>query len=152
MKNLVLRMVLSVGLGASIVLAACGSPADRPFRTTLASPDGSYPLPVLLGDETGLVTRIEPAAFDSTARYDLDLAAQADPTDPRAFVVTWLGGACDNDAGLSYKPGPGGYLVRLEVHGKVGLGGCIALGIPRGVRIVTSSPIALDTITAAGRG
>ena len=78
-------------------------------------------------------------------------AVRADPTDPNAFILSWLGGLCDNDASLTFKRAEGRYVLNVAVHGKVGFPvGCPAAGVFRDVRIVTSSPIPIDSIVAAG--
>jgi hypothetical protein len=83
---------------------------------------------------------------------DSELAARADPTDPSAFIISWLGGACDNDASLTFKRLEDAYVLNVAVHGKFSFfGGCPAVGIFRDVRIVTSSPIPVDSIVAAGQ-
>ena len=105
---------------------------------------------MVLSDETGLVTGIESAPMDPSAEYSA-LAARADPTGPNAFIVSWLGGACDNDASLTFKRVEGTYVLNVAVHGKFGFpGGCTAVGIFRDVRVVTSSPIPVASIVAAG--
>jgi hypothetical protein len=83
---------------------------------------------------------------------DAEPAARPDPTDPDAFIISWLGGACDNDASLTFKRAEGAYVLNVAVHGKVSFpGGCTANGVSRDVRVVTSSPIPVDSIVAAGR-
>jgi hypothetical protein len=105
---------------------------------------------VVLSDETRLVTGIEPGTMEPGAD-DAELAARTDPIDPNAFIVSWLGGACDNDAALTFKQAEGGYLLNVAVHGKFGFpGGCPALGVPRDLRIITSTPIPVDSIVVAG--
>jgi len=140
---------LTLGLVAALAVGACQGPAGRLFRTTLATPDGSYPLPIVLGDETDLVIGIEPGSTDGSSALAATVAA--DPGDPSALVVRWLGGACDNDAGLSFWISPDGYALTLQVNGKPGLG-CIALGVPRAVRIRTSKPIPANSIFVSGGG
>ena len=140
---------IAIGLSLAVVVAACLPPAGTLFRTTLSTPDGAYPLPVALGDQTGLIVEIEPAEPDSAAR--IEPLVQPDPTDPNAFVVTWLGGACDNDATIAFQRSGSGYALHLEVHDKIGLG-CSDLGILRGLRITTSTPVPLNSITASGGG
>ncbi len=137
---------LVLGLLLASVAGACLPPAGRQFQTTLSTPSGEYPLPVLLGDETDLVVAIEPA--ESDAFGGLEPVLQADPTDPNAFIVVWIGGACDNDAALSFRPSGPGYALHLEVHGKLVLG-CTAAGIGRAVRIRASEAIRIGTITTS---
>ena len=105
---------------------------------------------MVLSDETGQVTGIASAPIDPGGAYQ-ELAARADPADPNAFIISWLGGHCDNDATLTFKRHEAGYVLNVAVHGTFAFpGGCTAEGIPRDVRIVTSSPIPLDSIVAAG--
>lgn len=137
-------------LGAATVTACSGPSRSREFKTILHRSQDARDLPVVLRDETGMVTGIESGPTNQTFDYSAP-AARADPTDPSAFIVSWLGGACDNDALLRFSRNSAGYVIGVEVHGKLGFpGGCPAVGIPRDVRIVTSSPIPLDSIVAAG--
>jgi hypothetical protein len=129
------------------VVAACGPPPGTLFEVMLADPDGSYPLPVVLGDDTGLVTGVEAVAFDEALPPP---SIQVDPQDPNAFVVTWLGGACDDNATLSFYALETGYALDLVTRRELGLG-CIALGVFRGLRIDLSSPVDVDTISFTGR-
>lgn len=142
---------LLVAVAVAAVVAACSGPSpSRQFRTVLHYPDEVAPFPVVLSDETSLVTGIEPAPADPQFDYS-EPAARADPTDPNAFFIRWLGGACDNDALLWFTRGDGAYSLSIEVHGKFGFpGGCTANGIFRDVRIVTSSPVPIESIVAAG--
>ena len=136
-------------LALVVALAACSaSPSGRPFGTVLRFADDGAPFPVTLSDETGLVTGIEPAAMDLPPDH---LQTRADPGDPNAFIVSWLGGACDSDAALTFSMNKGTYLLNVAVHEKFSFGGgCPAVGIPRVIRIVTSAPVPADAIVAAG--
>lgn len=143
-------LIAACVLGA-LAIAACSGPSpSRQFKAVLQFSEEARTLPVVLSDETGLVTGIESGPLDPSFDYSAP-AARADPTDPNAFIVSWLGGACDNDAELRFTANEGGYVLGVAVHGTFGFpGGCPALGIPRDVRIVTSSPIPLDSIVASG--
>jgi hypothetical protein len=137
-------------LSAAAVGACSGPSPSRQFSAVLQFSAEAQPLPVVLSDETGLVTGIASAPMDPGADY-AELAATADPTNPNAFIISWLGGACDNDASLRFYRAEGVYVLNVAVHGKVGFpGGCTANGIFRDVRIVTSSPVPVDSIVAAG--
>lgn len=127
-------------------MAACGPPPGVLFETTVTNPNGEYPLPVTLGDQTGLVVAIGAAQFDSADFRDAGVLA--DPTRPNAFILTWLGGMCDNDTAVGFRQTDPGYDLHLAVHGK--FGSCPAAGILRGLRIETSEPIALASITISG--
>lgn len=135
---------IAVALLVAVGLAACSDPASvRQFS------DEADPYPVVLDDETGLVTGIESLSFDPYGDHGQP-AVRADPTDPNAFFITWFGGPA-HDATLSFKPFQDGYLLRLEVHTNPGFpGGGLTVGIPRVVRIVTSSPIPIEAILAGG--
>lgn len=139
------RLVTSAILIA--VLAACGSPPGTLFSTTLSNPNGEFPLPVEVRDTTDLVLGVGPAQIDSIDFRDAGVLA--DPTDPMAFILTWLGGMCDNDAAVNFRQTKSGYDLQLAVHEKLGLG-CPAAGILRGLRIGASEPIPLGTITISG--
>jgi hypothetical protein len=145
---------VALSLMLTLTLAACLPPAGRLFNTTLihkspANPGGDYPLPVTLGDQTDLVVGIEPTDADESG--GLAPLVKADPTDPNALIVSWLGGLCDNDAAVSFQPSGSGYTLHLDVHEKLGLG-CPAAGLLRGLRIITSEPIPIDSIAASGSG
>ncbi len=152
MRVMAATLVIAASLLSAAAVAACTGPASgRQFTAVLQVSDEVPPLPVVLNDETGLVTGIASAPMDPGAAY-AEPAVRADPTDPNAFIISWLGGACDNDAALTFKRMEGVYVLNVAVNGKFGFpGGCTANGILRDVRIVTSSPIPLDSIVAAGR-
>jgi hypothetical protein len=141
-------IALGVLVAASIV--GCSGPAGpepRLFRTAL--PLGNQPLPLVLSDQTGLVTGIGPAA-DPQGHDDLPVIL-ADSSDPMAFVITWVGSPCDEDAALSFKSKEGGYRLQLTVS--PGAHGCqLMVAVPRGVRIVTSTAIPVGSIEATGSG
>jgi hypothetical protein len=142
-------LLIGVALLSGAAVAACSEPSSgRPFSAVLQGVQEVPPLPVALSDETGLVTRIESAPSDPATAY-ASPAARADPTDPNAFIVSWLGGACDNDAALTFKQAEGVYVLNVAVHGKLVLG-CTAAGVTRDLRIVTSSPIPVGSIVATG--
>ncbi len=118
----------------------------RVFRTALPQ-EVDPPLPVVLRDETGLVSRIGPAAEPSGDQAEPVLVL--DPTDPKAVVITWLGGPCEGDATLSFSSRGGGYLLQLAASQR---GSCPLVGYPRGVRIVTTVAIPISSIEVTGRG
>ena len=138
------RLAVALLLAVAVVVAACSDPASvRQFS------DEADPYPVVLDDETGLVTGIASVPLDTFDNWG-EPAIRADPTDPNAFFITWFGGPA-HDAALSFKPFQDGYLLRLEVHANCGFPcGRTAIGVPRVVRIVTSSPIPLDSIQVGG--
>lgn len=136
-----------IGAILMAALAACGPEPGALFSTTLSNQDGEFPLPVALHDQTGLVAGIGAAQFDPIDFRDAGVLA--DPTDPTAFILTWLGGMCDNDAALVFRSTGTGYDLQVAVHGKPGLG-CPAAGILRALRIETSEPIPVGEITISG--
>jgi hypothetical protein len=136
-----------VGLALAVILAACGPPAGTLFKVTLSDPDGTYPLPVMLGDQTNMVLGIEQADHEILAAIP---SIEVDPKDPMVLVIRWMGGACDNDAVLTFYPMSAGYGLDLTTRGKIGFG-CIALGVPRGLRIAMSAPVDVGSITFTGR-
>ena len=141
-------VALGVIVAASIV--GCSGPTEpepRLFRTAL--PLGNEPLPMVLSDHTGLVTGIGPAV--DPQGDDIQPVVLADPSDPRAFVITWEGSVCDKDAALSFKSNEGGYRLQLTVS--PGARGCqLLVAVPRGVRIVTSTAVPVSSIEATGSG
>jgi hypothetical protein len=141
-------IALGVIVAASIV--GCSGPTEpepRLFRTAL--PLGNQPLPMVLSDQTGLVTGIGPSA--DPQGDDVQPVILADPRDPMAFVITWVGSLCDTDAALSFKSNEGGYRLQLTVS--PGAGGCqMLVAVPRAVRIATSTAIPVGSIEATGSG
>jgi hypothetical protein len=141
-RSLVIGAILTAA-----ILAACGDSPGIVFRTTLSTPDGQVPLPVTLGDKTGLVVGIGPAQVDPVEFRDAGVLA--DPTDPNAFILTWLGGMCDNDAAVVFRPTASGYDLQLEVDEKLSLG-CPAAGVLRALHVETSEPIPVGAVTISG--
>lgn len=140
-----LRWTVAIAL---LVLAGCGAPDGRQFETTLRQPDGSYALRVILGDQTGLVTGIEPGGVGQ-GPFDLAPAVSA-TADKSTLEVSWLGGACAKGAQLS--------LVRLaeglsfHLRGEHGLfESCTAIGLFRTVYVHLSEPVDVGTITTSGQ-
>lgn len=141
------RSAIALVLLATVLVAAC-QPEGRIFETTLNT-EFNHPLPVAMTDETSLVTGIVQAAADPTTTGN-EPAVRADQDDPKGLVLAWLGGECDQDAALRFHVVNGGYVLNLATHGKLGLGGCPATGVPRAVRITVSRPIPVDSTTVAG--
>ena len=144
-----LRLVAALAVAAVLAatLAACW-PSGPQYRVTLQDSSEIPPLPIVLTDETGLVTRIEAAQVPDPIGSS-GLAVRPDPSDPDAFVLGWLGGACDNDVALTFKRHQNGYVLTVSTHGKLDTG-CTLQAITRTVRIVTSAPIPVGSIVAAG--
>ena len=129
-------------------MVVCGPPAGRRFHTTLTTPDGSHSLPGTLGDQTNLVVGLEPGPIDPFPAADP--AVRSDPADPNAMILTWVGGACEDESVVVFHPGGGRY--DLAVSPRAGLfGSCPAIGILRAVRIRTSEPVPIDLIDVIGR-
>jgi hypothetical protein len=143
------RSIALRALVAASIVGCSGlqGPEPRLFRTAL--PLGNQPLPLVLSDQTGLVTGIGPAA--DPQGLDNQPVILADPSDPMAFVIAWVGSPCDEDAALSFMSKEGGY--RLQLSASPGALGCQLLAtVPRGVRIVTSTAIPLSSIEPTGSG
>jgi hypothetical protein len=89
---------LAGALLAAIVMSACGGdPAGAIFRTTVEGPDGSYAQEVVLGDQTGLVTGIDPSTWDGQGGFDPPIVA-IDEHNPNTLIFRWANGACDRPA------------------------------------------------------
>lgn len=146
------RSTLSLALG--VLIAACSPPpAGQLWKTTLPNSEAGG-LPVVLRDETGLVTSIEPLALDPSQVSSVP-AVQADPNDPSALLVTWLG-RCDTDAELGLKRshrGTGQYELNVSPGSPSGLGGgCAPVAVGRGIRVRTSSAVPVGSIVVNGAG
>ncbi len=128
-----------------IVAAACLAPAGTRFETTITQPDGSYPKPVVLGDQTGLVTAIESATGDTADGFEL--IARPDLQNANAVIVTWVGGACEDEVALSLYRSGEAFRLHLDVRGGPGIGGgCPAIALTRGLRIQFSEPVPAGSI------
>jgi hypothetical protein len=138
----------SIALGVLVCLAVGCSERDQGavFRTALPQ-EVDEPLPVVLHDTTGLVRMIGPAV-DSRGD-DVVPELVPDPTDPKAFVITWLGGPCESEATLSFTSAGEGYVLVLGASHE---GSCPLIGYPRGVRISTTVAIPIRSIEVTGRG
>lgn len=137
---------LVAGVLIAVVSAACAAPAAS-FTTSIVTSGGDLPIPVALRDETGLVTGIGPAPFDVGQFRDAGILA--DPADPKAFILTWTGGLCDNDVELSLRSTDAGYDMHIAIHEKLGLG-CPAAGVFRALRVATREPLPIGTMTVSG--
>ena len=141
----ILRSAIALSLLVIVLVAAC-QPEGQAFKTTLRT-ESINPLPVTLTDESKLVTGITQAAVNPATTGN-DPAVRADQDDPNGLVLTWLGGACDQDAAVWFGLLNGGYVLNVSVHGSAA--DCPASAVPRAIRIATSRPIPVDSITVAG--
>jgi len=134
----------------SILLAffasACQTPAGTVFKANVT--DGSHSMPVVLGDQTGLVTAIESTTGDwsngglPAVRGDLD--------DPHAVIVSWGTGACDKASSLSFHDSDAGFRLDIQIDEGFNLTGCTADLLIRGLRVRFSKAIPLTSITVIG--
>jgi hypothetical protein len=137
---------LSLACLLAVSATACDKPAGTPFRTTVLQPDGSYPIPVLLGDQTGLVVAIESAVVEDPGGLP---NVRPDPVDPNAVIVVWGTGACDDDVDVSFRRSSPGYRLDIEVHAGFTFG-CSAQLLFRALRIRFSEAVPAATIAAHG--
>ena len=132
----------------ALVASACQTPAGTVFKANVTQPDGSYSMPVALGDQTGLVTAIESTSGD-WSNGSLP-AVQQDPAEPHAVLVSWGTGACDDATGLSFDASDAGYSLVIHIDEGFNLGGCTAQLLIRGLRVRFSKAIPTDSITVLG--
>src|SRR5262245_6981723 len=118
----------------------------HPVRRHRAATRGSYPMPVVLGDETGLVTAIESASGDGSAGLP---QVKPDPQNPNAVIVSWGTGACDDGTAVSVQRAGAGLRLDLAVHSGFDLG-CTAQLLIRGLRIQFSEVVPANSIVAHG--
>ncbi len=128
------------------VLTACTAPAGVQFRATVAQADGSYPMSVVLGDQTGLVVAIESATSEGGDKRPF---VEPDLGDPKAVVVTWATGACDDDTAIALRRMATGFRMDIEVHAGIDLG-CTAQLVFRSVRVSFSEAVPAGTIEVSG--
>lgn len=130
---------LAGALLAAIVMSACGGdPAGTIFRTTVEGPDGSYAQEVILGDQTGLVTGIDPSTLDGQSAFDPPTVA-IDEHDPNTLIFRWANGACDRPAITLSRSGD---RFDLRVDPREKFGSCMAILLFRSIRIHLTEPIA----------
>ena len=141
------RRALAATMLVAALVVTC-QPAGRAFQASLPTAERD-PLPVTLTDETGLVTGIAPAEAD-VGWSVLVPTLHADPNDPNASVLGWLGGSCDQDTTVWFHVLHGGYVLSVAVHERFGIGGCSGAAVLRAIRIATSSPLAVDSVVVAG--
>jgi hypothetical protein len=141
------RWAVALTMLVAILVVAC-QPASRTFQTTLR-PEFNDPMPVTLTDETGLVSGIAEAEVDAATFNDFSPRLRAVPNEPNASVLTWIGGMCDTNTTVRFHVLNGGYVLNLANHVTFGTG-CPAAAVPRALRIETSSPIPVDSVTVAG--
>jgi hypothetical protein len=132
-------------LAVVLALAGCGPPAGTIFRASLTTPDGSYSMPVTLGDQTGMVVSMEAGRPDMHAGPEAIVSAH--PAEPNVLLVSWMGGACEQETIVGFWPDGQRYGMYVATRGGPGLGGgCPAIAISRSIRIILSAPIAVDQI------
>jgi hypothetical protein len=137
---------LHVGLLLALLVVACGPPAGTLFKTTLTTEDGSYPMPVTLGDTTGMVVSVEPTTV--AAWPGDEPAVTAEPGNPNVLILSWMGGACESETVVGFWPVDGGFGMYVAPRGGPGLGGgCPAIGLFRAVRITLTEPVAPGLIS-----
>ncbi len=141
----ILRRTVALSVLVAVLVVAC-QPEGRIFEVTLRT-EYNRPLPVSLSDETGLVTGITQAAADPATGNEP--ALQADQADPNTSILTWQGGACDTNTDVVFHVLHGGYVVNVSSHEGIGTG-CPAAAVPRAIRLATSHPIPVDSVTVAG--
>ena len=140
-------------LAGAVLLAAIGAgslpPAGAVFKATVHEPDGSYPLEIVLGDETGQVIAIE-AAPEAVSAIEFSLLplVEEDPADPNAVLLSWATGACD-DVAIALRKSDTGYEINVDAHERIGLG-CTAQLLRRSLRMRFAEPISADEIIASG--
>ncbi|NJD26671.1 MAG: hypothetical protein FIA92_00035 [Chloroflexi bacterium] len=145
---------LAAGLAIAVFLAACSTgnvgstqPPGTFFHTTI--PTHSV-LPVTLLDTTGLVVGIEP--WSTEFQWANTALVQADPADPNAFVIYWIGVSAEGQAFISFSTTTPGYALHLEIRPKPERGGGTLVALPRAVRIETSRPVPIESIVVTEQG
>jgi hypothetical protein len=130
----------------ALALVACASDGQR-FSTTLRYPDGSYPLPVVVVDQTGLVVSVDRVAAGAGTGDTVPVVTLA--SDKSGIAVSWLGGACTDGATISFGRTPTGFSIHLRGSHPM-FGSCPAIGLFRSVFIRLSEPIDPSTIVVSG--
>lgn len=114
-----------------------GDPLVGTFQTRLMLGDGTYALPVVVLDATGLVTGIEPGPQGVWAAHDVSI--ENAPDGQNALIYTWLGGACDGTATFTFERT--GDRFRLSASTMRVGDTCILIGLQRRLRIQLSEPV-----------
>jgi hypothetical protein len=100
----------------------------------------------VLGDQTGLVTAIESAPGEGDGEGP---SVRPDPDDPKAVIVSWGTGACDDDTGVALQRSGAGFRMDIDVHEGFNLG-CTAQLLFRGLRVRFSEAVPADAIDVFG--
>jgi hypothetical protein len=129
-----------------LVATAEPSPSPLPsgvagaFAITLTDPEGRYPLEVTVLDRTGLVQSVE-----SFIREDMPEGLGAAPRPTTGLEYTWVTGACDKKATLTFEPADitdtDQDTFRLSNVVEERVGECFLLGVTRALRLKASAPI-----------
>src|SRR5262245_38479076 len=93
-KEILVRRALALLFLAALVGACAAPPPGTRYETTLVLPDGTTPLPIVLGDVTGLVTAIEPGAQTGFGVWEGEV--KVDPSEPKVLQLSWMAGVCEN--------------------------------------------------------
>lgn len=106
------------------------------WRTRLAMADGTFALPVVLRDATGLVSRF--AAGPNAGAISED--GVDNPNGQQDLLsYSWVGGACDNVTNLIFERTNGGFRLRVATERSGDM--CIMIGLGRQVLIGLSAPV-----------
>lgn len=132
-------------LFVAVLLGAC-QPEGRSFQATLTE---GYALPVTLVDTTGLVTGIAQPSVDPAVDTLQSSVLLADPNDPNAMVLAWSGEACDGVATVWFQWLSGGYSLGVSTNYRSG--NCTGAAIEWTLRITTTKPIDVVSVTVGGR-
>jgi uncharacterized protein YcfL len=127
----------------SLLVVACGAPFAELHETTLPSPDGQRPLPVRLIDTSQRVVSMEPELSDHAGSDEPTLTAVQGK--PNAFVLSWIGGMCDSDVEIHFRPLESGFGLQFHTNANPGLG-CPAAGIYRAIRVELTEPLSIEDI------
>lgn len=125
-----------------------GSPTDPleggVWRTRLVMVDGTYPLPVVLQDATGLVSGFTTGPPNGALSDD---GIDNPNGQQNLLTYTWVGGACDTVTNLTFERTNGGFRLRVTTE-KIG-DVCIMIGLGRQVLIGLDAPVDARSVILA---
>ncbi|HET7182923.1 MAG TPA: hypothetical protein VFI15_11885, partial [Candidatus Limnocylindrales bacterium] len=156
----VMAVVVAIAV-AGLALSSIGGPSpspagsdgDKEFTMTLANPDGSHPVEVVLVDKTGLAIGFAPDLPNLLPGGPNGVQFDSAPhiyggADKSAFAVVWIGGACTDRIDFALTRTDIG--LALDMRARARTSGCRLVGIGRTVWIRVNAPIDPTTVAVHG--
>lgn len=141
------RVRLLLAPAVALAVAACAKPPGTLWELRISSdpPGLSNLIPVVLGDQTGLVTGLEAVVAEPVGGL-AEAAVQRDPQDGKAVILTWATGACDDETVIAFQRAAERFSLDVQVRNGFDMG-CTGNLVLRGLRIQLSEPVDASSIS-----